>query len=145
MVGETIHAETGMENLLDDMPNTNGTQTGLTKAKATIGTIHTPLSRPITVSAQVRPATRAVPGFGAIDWGNIVNQGATAGFQILKDVYGGVRPGVYQQTKDGVTYRLPEGSTNVGFTSLPTFDMNNSTWLIIGGAALVLVLLVSKR
>ena len=83
----------------------------------------------------------SVSGGGGIDWGSIIQGGANTGFSILKDVFGGPRPGQYTSTSGRagttVNYRLPPGGATASF--LPPLTVGEGggdlfTWLLIGGA-----------
>lgn len=84
-------------------------------------------------------------GIGTIDWGGILNTSIKSGFDILKNVT--YPSGLYQQDNQGVAYRQPIGvpGLNLGFQSFPSSGGINPYIVMIGGAALVLVLILGNR
>lgn len=80
------------------------------------------------------PSTGISPG---VNWGNILTQGAGTGFSILRDMFGGPRPGTYVSTGPGgqsVVYRMP--TDGQGF-SLPNIGSPNTGSLLVWGAVIL--------
>lgn len=85
-------------------------------------------------------------------WGNVLQDlakvGANTASQIFTAKYGGPQPGVYEQTAQGVKYRLPEGTARIGFETFPsgsnTGAMLNAylPLLIVGGLGIAVIKLL---
>lgn len=78
-------------------------------------------------------------------WQNILSVGANTGFSVLRDQFGGPRPGTYVTTPQGTIYRMPEGAANLSTVNLPGIGSGGAGTLLFWGAiGLIAVLAVAK-
>lgn len=87
------------------------------------------------------------PTGGGNWWEGVLAAGAGTGFSILKDVFGGPRPGTYIQSREGMIYRMPEGQTGLNLSSMPPgFGIGGGmgTVLFWGALGLISLVVVSK-
>ena len=70
-------------------------------------------------------------------WQGLIETAVKTTGSILTNRYGAIQEGVYQQTPNGLTYRVPAGSPNVGFNTLtPPVAGDMSSLLFYGGLGL---------
>lgn len=84
------------------------------------------------------------PNTSSINWGSILNTAVSGGLNILK--MEATPQGYFQTGPGGTVYRAPDGS--VGFPGIPAFGSGtggSGTLLLLGGLALVLVLVAGRR
>jgi len=86
-------------------------------------------------------------GLGAIDWNRIVDTSIGATASILKNRYGqpNLNPGTYVDQSQGIMYRQPAGAGDFAFPGVAVnAGTGGSSLLILGGAALILILAMKR-